>query len=84
MKAENNNTNLKKSNIRMVLVIIFILIYGIVNYINIRGEYLYNLELGSQYVEKFMQSLNYKVVIAGVNFVFLFIVFDIVTVFIKK
>lgn len=84
MKAENNNTNLKKSNIRMVLVIIFILIYGIVNYINIRGEYLYNLELGSQYVEKFMQSLNYNVVIAGINFVFLFIVFYIVTVFIKK
>ena len=82
MKADN--TSLKKSNIRMILVIIFILIYGIFNYINIRGEYLYNLELGAQYVEKFMQSLNYNVVIAAVNFVFLFIVFYIVTMFIKR
>ena len=49
MKADN--TSLKKSNIRMILVIIFILIYGIFNYINIRGEYLYNLECRKIYAK---------------------------------
>ena len=84
MKAEKNNTNLKKSNIRMILVIIFILLYGIFNYINIRGDYLYNLELGPEYVEKFMKSLNYNIIISAINFIFLFIVFYVVTVFIKR
>ena len=84
MNAEKSNSTLKKSNIRMILVIIFILIYGIFNYCNIRGEYLYYLELGSQYVEKYMQSLNYNIIISAINFVLLFIIFYIVTMFIKK
>ena len=85
MKNEKiTNTNAKKFNIRMILVVIFILIYAIFNYCNIRGEYLYNLELGPQYVEKFMQTLEYNVIIFCISFIFLFLLFFIITIFIKK
>jgi len=83
-EAEKNNTKAKKFNIRMILVILFILIYLTVNFFNIRGEYLYNQEIGPQYVEKFMQSLEYNAIIFAINFVLIFLLFYIVTIFIKK
>ena len=65
MESKRNNSKLmqttkkpKKIDIRFILVVIFILLYATFNYCNIRAEYLYNLELGSQYVEKFMQNSN--------------------------
>jgi len=79
-----NNKTVKKINIRMILVIAFILVYVLFNYCNIRAEYLYNLELGTQYVDKFMQSMQYKTVIFGINFVLLFLFFYVVTIFVKK
>lgn len=85
MKNEKvTSTNVKKFNIRMILVVIFILIYTIFNYCNIRGEYLYNLELGQQYVDKFMQNLEYNITIFCISFVVLFLLFYIITIFIKK
>lgn len=85
MKNEKvTSTNVKKFNIRMILVVIFILIYTIFNYCNIRGDYLYNLELGQQYVDKFMQNLEYNITIFCISFVLLFLLFYIITIFIKK
>ncbi len=81
---KTTKTNAKKINVRMMLVLIFILVYAFFVYCNIRVEYLYNLELGSQYVEKFMQTLWYNVKISCISFVILFTLFYIVTVFIKK
>ncbi len=81
---KTTKTNAKKINVRMMLVLIFILVYVFFVYCNIRVEYLYNLELGSQYVEKFMQTLWYNAKISCISFVILFALFYIVTVFIKK
>ena len=84
MENNSNSTKAKNLNIRMILVIVFILFYAIFNYFNIRTEYLYNLDLGTQYVEKFMQSLQYKTVVFGMNFLLLFIIFYIVISFVKR
>lgn len=84
MNNVKTKTPAKKVNIRMILVILFILVYVLINYCNIRGEYLYNLELGEQYVEKFMQSMQYNITLFGINFLFLFLLFYIITIFIKK
>lgn len=80
----NATTKAKKIDIRFILVVVFILLYAIFNYCNIRAEYLYNLELGAQYVEKFMQNLQYNVIIFLFSFVFLFLLIYIITVFIKR
>ena len=50
-KPENQNTKQadktnKNSKIRMILVILFILIFAITSYIQVRGSYLEYLELG--------------------------------------
>lgn len=81
---EQGETKAKKSNTRVILVLMFILIYSIFTFCNIRAEYLCNLELGEAYVEKFMQSLEYNSIIFVVNFIFLFLIFYIITVFIKR
>ena len=55
---------------RVILVIAFIAIYALVTYISLRGQYLEYLELGEQYVEKFLTDIKYKYSIIGISFVF--------------
>lgn len=59
---------------RAVLVIAFIAIYLLVTYISLRGQYLEYLELGEQYVEKFLTDIKYKYSIMGISFVFLSVI----------
>ena len=56
---------------RVILVIAFIAIYVLITYISLRGQYLEYLELGEQYVEKFLTDIKYKYSIIGISFVFL-------------
>lgn len=60
--------------IRVVLVIAFILIYAIITYISLRGQYLEYVELGEEYVEKFFVDIKYKYSIMVISFVFLSII----------
>ncbi len=60
--------------IRVVLVVAFIAIYLLVTYISLRGQYLEYLELGEQYVEKFVTDIKYKYAIVGIVFVLLSII----------
>ena len=58
----------------MILVILFILIFAITSYIQIRGSYLEYLELGENYLDVFYTNLIYQYVIMAINFVLLFFV----------
>ena len=54
--------------IRAILVIAFIALYLIITYISLRGQYLEYLELGEQYVQKFLTDIKYKYSIMGISF----------------
>ena len=57
--------------VRTILVIAFIVIYVLITYISLRGDYLEYLELGEQYVKVFFTNLKYKYSIMGISFVLL-------------
>lgn len=74
----------KNSKLRMMLVILFLLVFAGVSYVQLRGSYLEYLELGSQYVDIFKINLIYRYSIMGINFVFLYIVIYFTNRGIKK
>ena len=69
---------------RAIIVIAFIVIYLLVTYVSLRGQYLEYLELGEQYVEKFLIDIKYKYIIMGISFVFLSIILYFTNIGIKK
>ena len=69
---------------RAILVIAFIAIYLVVTYISLRGQYLEYLELGEQYVEKFVKDVQYKYSIMAISFVFLSVILYFTNRGIKK
>ena len=74
----------KKSKIRMILVIAFILIFAIMSYIQVRGSYLEYLELGENYLDVFYTNLIYRYALMAINFVILFFVIYMTNRGIKK
>ena len=69
---------------RAVLVIAFIALYVLITYISLRGQYLEFVELGEQYVEKFIVDLKYKYSIMGISFVILSVILYITNIGIKR
>ena len=67
-KTEETVKN-KNSKKRMLLVILFLLIFAIVSYVQLRGSYLEYLELGKSYTNIFKTNITYKYAIMAVNFV---------------
>lgn len=61
-----------KNKTRMMVVLLFIVVFAIISFINLRGTYLQYKELGENYVQAFLTNLNYKYTIFGVNFVILY------------
>ena len=74
----------KNSKIRMFAVILFILIFSAVSYIQLRGSYLEYLELGQNYIDVFRTNLMYKYTIMAINFVVLFLIIYFTNRGIKK
>ena len=74
----------KKSKTRMLLVLLFILIFAIVSYIQLRGSYLEYLELGEKYTSIFFTNLKFKYSIMAVNFVILYFIIYLTNRGIKK
>ena len=68
----------------MILVIVFILIFAITSYIQVRGSYLEYLELGENYLDVFYTNLRYGYTIMAINFVILFFVIYMTNRGIKK
>ena len=73
-----------KSKTRMIIVLLFIVIFAIGTYINLRGTYLQYKELGENYVQAFFTNLSYKYIIFGVNFIVLYILIYFTNRGIKK
>lgn len=69
---------------RAILVIAFIVLYLLITYITLRGQYLEYVELGEQYVEKFFTDVKYKYSIMGITFIFLSIILYFTNRGIKK
>ena len=84
-KANNKKEQKRKnSKLRMMLVILFLLVFSGVSYVQLRGSYLEYLELGSQYIDIFKTNLIYRYSIMAINFVFLYIVIYFTNRGIKK
>ena len=80
-KKEQKN---KKSKRRMILVLLFVLIFGIISYIQLRGSYLEYLELGEKYTSVFFTNLFYRYTIMAINFIILYIIIYFTNKGIKK
>ena len=70
--------------LRTILVILFIIIYLLVTYISLRGQYLEQLELGEQYVQAFLTNIKCKYIIMGISFILLSIIMLLTNLGIKK
>ena len=66
---------MKKNRIRVLLVILFIILFALISFISIRGNFLQYKEIGENYIESFWTNMKYKYIIFGINFVLLYILF---------
>lgn len=74
----------KKSKTRMILVLLFLLLFAGISYIELRGSYLEYLELGQNYTNIFYTNLTYRYGIMAVNFVILYFILYFTNRGIKK
>lgn len=82
---ETRDRNKKdKNRTRMILVILFLLIFAGISYIQLRGNYLEFKELGEQYIDIFYTNITYKYAIMAINFVVLYIIIYFTNRGIKK
>ena len=77
--------NKKKFNvIKNISVVICILLFAIITYIELRGQYLEYAELGTQYIQTFWTNIKYKYSIMGITFILVSIMMLITNFGIKK
>jgi len=69
---------------RAIIVLLFIAIYLLITYISLRGQYLEYVELGEQYVQKFLTDIKYKYSIMGISFLFISIIIFFINIGIRK
>ena len=67
-KVEKPTIETNKSKIRMILVILFLIVFAGITYIGLRGSYLEYLELGENYTSIFKTNQIYKYGIMAINF----------------
>ena len=60
--------------LRRIMVMIFIIVFAIITYINFRGSYLQYSELGENYLNTFLKKEKYQYIVTGINFVSIFII----------
>ena len=88
-EAKNQTENTKKENrkrnmTRMLIIIAFIAGVLLISFISIRGSYLEYKELGEEYIPVFSTNLTYKIILVGINFIFLYIILYFTNRGIKK
>lgn len=74
----------KPINKRVIIVLIFLLLYIIASFISYRGEYLEILEMGQDYLTVFYQNRKYQFITSLSLFLIVFISIYITNKFIKK
>ena len=75
---------MKKKNIRRILVILFLIVFAIITYIDTRANYLEYKELGENYVSVFYTNIKYKYYVMGINFIILYTIMYFTNRGIKK
>lgn len=78
MEKKKHNTK------RVIIVLVFLVLFAIYSFISLRGEYLQILEIGENYTEIFETNLMYKYLTTGINFLILFLCIFFTTRRIKK
>ncbi len=81
---ETRKKSMYSSKKRMAIVLIFIAIFGIISYIQLRGSYLQYKDLGDNFISVYKTNLIYKYLIMGVNFCALYIIMYFTNRGIKK
>ena len=85
IEVEVNKMQKKKNGrTRMLLVILFLLIFAVICYIQLRGSYLEYLELGQNYTDIFKTNITYRYTIMAVNFMLLYIIIYFTNKGVKK
>ena len=81
-----SSTKEKKTNykIRVILVLLFIVLFALYSFISYRGEYLQIKEIGQNYLDVFHQNMKFKYNITGINFLIWFLAIYITNKFIKS
>ena len=75
---------IKNKNSRVVLVILFLLIFIITTIIVQRGTYLEYKELGEKYIQSFETNLKCKYIIMAISFIIIYIIIYLINRGIKK
>lgn len=65
---------MKKINARRLAVIVFLILFAMSTYINLRGSYLEYKELGGNYISVFSTNLKFEYWVMAINFVLLYFV----------
>ncbi len=73
-----------KNKKRKIFVVLLLIIFSLIMYVLLRGEYLHILGIGQEYVEIFKENLRQKVLVFVCGFVIAYIATYITTIFIKK
>ena len=60
--------------IRRIAVIIFLIVFSLIAYINFRGSYLEYKELGENFLQTFCTKEKYQLSVMLINFIFIFII----------
>lgn len=72
------------NRIKNISVIVFILLYILITYISLRGQYLECEELGGQYIQNFWINTKYKYSIMGISFLVIGIIMLLTNIGIKR
>lgn len=74
----------KKSTLKMIIVLLFIILVVAGMYMSYRATYLQTLEIGEEYLDVFYTNINYKYKIMAFNFILFFIIIFIQNLLINK
>lgn len=64
----------KQLKIRRIMVIVFLILFAIISYINFRGSYLEYKELGENYLQTFLTKEKYQYSVIAINFVIIYFI----------
>ncbi len=73
-----------KNKHRMIIVLLFIAVFALLTYVNLRGSYLQYQDLGENYIQVFSTNLKYKYTIFIANFILLYVLIYFTNRGIKK
>ena len=83
-KSKTIDIKKEKNKTRSMLVCLFLLIFMVFSYIQLRGSFLEYKELGEKYLDVFYTNITYKYTIMGINFVLLYFIIYFTNRGIKK